>query len=194
MSNHFKMIDEDHYVYVKRSNDKFVILTLYVDDILLAGNNMEYLLIIKEWLSFNFQMKDMGKASYTLGVKIHWNHLKRLLTLSQEQYIKRVLERFFMENCNPIDTPMAKGETLCNDLCPKTPEQKERMKKVPYANVVRSLMYAMLCTRPDISYAVGMVNRYQSNPGEAHWKAVKRILRYLKGMVDYRLCYQGQDM
>ena len=117
-----------------------------------------------------------------------------MLTLSQEQYIKRVLERFRIENCNPIDTHMAKGETLCNDLCPKTPEQKERMKKVPYANVVGSLMYAMLCTRPDISYAVGMVNRYQSNPGEAHWKAVKRILRYLKGMVDYRLRYQGQDM
>ena len=59
MFNHFEMMDEDHCVYVKRSNDKFVILTLYVDDILLVGNNMEYLLTIKEWLSFNFQMKDM---------------------------------------------------------------------------------------------------------------------------------------
>ena len=60
MSNHFEMMGEDHCVYVKRSNDKFMILTLYVDDILLAGNNMEYPLTIKEWLSFNFQMKDMG--------------------------------------------------------------------------------------------------------------------------------------
>ena len=68
------------------------------------------------------------------------------------------------------------------------------MEKIPYANVVGSLMYVMLCTRPDISYAVGMVSRYQSNPGKAHWKAVKRILRYLKGTVDYRLCYQGQDL
>ena len=78
------MMDEDHCVYVKRSNDKFVILTLYVGDILLAGNNVDYLLTIKEWLSFNFQMKDMGEASYILGVKIHWNRSKRLLTLSQE--------------------------------------------------------------------------------------------------------------
>ena len=68
------------------------------------------------------------------------------------------------------------------------------MEKVPYANVVGSLKYAMLCTRLDISYVVGMVSRYQSNLGEAHWKAVKRILRYLKGTVDYRLCYQGQDL
>ena len=71
MSNHFEMMDEDHYVYVKRSNDKFMILTLYVDDILLAGNNMEYLLTIKEWLSFNFQMKDMREVSYILDVKIY---------------------------------------------------------------------------------------------------------------------------
>ena len=89
---------------------------------------------------------------------------------------------------------MAKGEKLSNKLCHETPKQKEQMKMVPYANAVGSLMYAMLCTRPDISYAVGIVSKYQSNLGEAHWKAVKRILRYLKGMVDYRLCYQRQDL
>ena len=89
---------------------------------------------------------------------------------------------------------MVKGEKLSNNLCPKTPEQKERMKKVLYANAVGSLMYAMLCTRPNISYDVGMVSRYQSNPSEAHWKTIKRILRYLKGTVDYRLCYHGQDI
>ena len=69
-----------------------------------------------------------------------------------------------MENYNPIDTPIAKGEKLSNDLCPKTPKQKEQMKKVPYASAVGSLMYAMFCTRPNISYAIGMVSRYQSNP------------------------------
>ena len=63
-------MDKDKYVYVKRSDDKFVILTLYVDDILLAEKNVECLLTIKEWLSFNFQMRDMGEASYILGVKI----------------------------------------------------------------------------------------------------------------------------
>ena len=73
-----------------------------------------------------------------------------------------------MENFNPIDTPMAKGEKLSDKLCSETPEQKKRMKKVPYANAIGSLMYAMLCTRLDISYTVRMVSRYQSNPGEKH--------------------------
>ena len=68
------------------------------------------------------------------------------------------------------------------------------MEKVFYASVMGSLMYAMLCIRPDISYAIGMVSRYQSNPGEVYWKVVKRILRYLNGMMDYRLYYQGQDL
>ena len=68
------------------------------------------------------------------------------------------------------------------------------MKNVSYASTVESLIYAILCIRPDICYAIGLVSRYQSNPGEAHWKAVKRILRYLKGTMDYSLCYQGKDL
>ena len=78
--------------------------------------------------------------------------------------------------------------------CPDTLREKEQMKRVPYASVVGSLMYAILCTRPDICFTVGMVSRYQSNPGLAHWKAVKRIFRYLKGTADYSLCYQGNDL
>ena len=113
-------------------------------------------------------MKDMGEASYILGVKIHRNRSKRLLTLSQEQYIQIVIERFRMKNYNPINTPMEKGEKLSNNLCLKTSEQNERMEKVSYASAMESLMYVMLCTRTDISYVVGMVNRYQYNPGEAH--------------------------
>jgi Reverse transcriptase (RNA-dependent DNA polymerase) len=80
----FKMIDEDHCVYVKISKNKFVILSLYVDDILLASNNKEYVQTIKEWLSSNFDMKDMGEASYILGVKIERDRSKKMLALSQE--------------------------------------------------------------------------------------------------------------
>ena len=71
-----------------------------------------------------------------------------------------MLEHFHIENCNSIDTPMAKGKKLSNNLCPKTPEQKERMEKVSYVSVVGSLMYVISCTIPDIFYAVGVVSRY----------------------------------
>ena len=99
-----------------------------------------------------------------------------------------------MKDCKPIDIPVAKGENLSLETCPKTQSEKDAMKRVPYSSAVGSLMYAMLCTRPDICYAVGLVSRYQSNPGQTHWKAVKRILRYLRGTADYKLCYQGSDL
>ena len=85
----FEMIDEDHCVYVKRSKEKFVILSLYVDDILLASNNKEYVQIIKEWLSSNFDMKDMSEAAYIIGVKIERDRSKKMLALSQEHYINQ---------------------------------------------------------------------------------------------------------
>ncbi|KAK9098657.1 hypothetical protein Syun_025702 [Stephania yunnanensis] len=194
ISYDFVMIDEDHCVYVKRSNSKFVILSLYVDDILLAGNNEEYLITIKRWLSSNFEMKDMGEAAYILGVKIKRDRSKKMLALSQEPYIKKILERFHMQDCKPIDTPITKDQGLNQRMCPKTPHEREQMAKVPYTSAVGSLMYAMMCTRPDICFVVGMVSRYQANPGQTHWRAVKRILRYLKGTVDYSLCYQGNNL
>lgn len=190
----FTMIEEDHCVYVKRSGRNFLILSLYVDDILLAGNDMEMIVATQEWLSSTFEMKDMGEADYILGVKIHRDRSRKFLSLSQETYIKKILERFRMHNANPIDTPMDKNCVLSKESCPKTEEERERMAKVPYASAVGSLMYAMMCTRPDLCFAVGMVSRYQSNPGRDHWVAVKRILRYLKGTSGVALCYHGGSL
>ena len=108
ISYDFTMIDEDHCVYVKRSKNKFMILSLYVDDILLVENDTEYLLIQRAWLSSNFEIKDMGKAAHILDVKITRDHSKRMLALSQESYIKKILERFHMQDCKPIDSLIVK--------------------------------------------------------------------------------------
>ncbi|KAL0394937.1 UNVERIFIED_CONTAM: Retrovirus-related Pol polyprotein from transposon TNT 1-94 [Sesamum latifolium] len=126
----FTMVEEDHCVYVKRSEKNFMILSLYVDDILLTGNNMEMIVATQKWLSSSFEMKDMGEAEYILGVKIHRDRSKKLLSLSQETYIKRIIERFCMHNANPVDTPMDKSCVLSKELCPKTEEEKKRMTKI----------------------------------------------------------------
>jgi len=97
-----------------------------------------------------------------------------------------------MQDNKPLDTPVDKSLSLSCNMCPKTLEEKENMSKVPYASVVGSLMYAMMCIRLDICYAVGLVSRYQSNPGQKHLMVVKMILRYLKGASNYMLCYQGK--
>ena len=68
------------------------------------------------------------------------------------------------------------------------------MRQVPYASIVGSLMYVMLCTRLDICYSVGMIGRYQSNLGLKHWQAIKHILKYLRRTRDYMLVYRSKDL
>jgi len=155
---------------------------------------MKMIQTTKQWLSSVFEMKDMGEARYVLGVEITRNRSKKLLGLSQDACINKIFERFCMHYSKPVDTPVEKGITLSLDQCLKTDKEKERMSSIPYASAVGSLMYVMLCTRPDICFAIGLVSRYQSNPGFAHWQVVKRIFQYLRGTSDLVLCYQGGDL
>ena len=98
-----------------------------------------------------------------------------------------------MHYSKAVDT-LQKGLALSLDQYPKTGKEKKRMSNVPYASAIGSLMYAMTCTQLDICFAVGLVGRYQNNPRPAHWQAVKRIFRYLRGTSDLVLCYQNWDL
>jgi len=181
-------------VYKYKKEEKVVFLILYVDDILLIGNDVGMMTDVKEWLASQFQMKDLGEASYVLGIKIIRDRKKKLLALSQASYIDKVLSRYSMQNSKKGNLPSRHGIHLSKEQCPKTPQQEEDMRRYPYASAVGSLMYAMLCTRPDICYAVGVVSRYQSNPGLDHWVAVKCILKYLRRTRNYMLVYSGEDL
>lgn len=98
-----------------------------------------------------------------------------------------------MENSKRGNLPMTPGTILSKSQCPNTDEEIKRMCNVPYASAIGSIMYAMLCTRPDVSYALSMTSRYQQNPGEGHWTAVKHILKYLKRTKDMFLIYGGVE-
>ena len=97
-----------------------------------------------------------------------------------------------MQDSKPVKVPIPVGVRLSVEQCPKTQEEEEDMSRVPYASAVGSLMYAMVCTRPDIAHAMGVLSRFMSKPGKEHWTAVKRVFRYLRGTSDYGLCYQGR--
>ena len=110
---------------------------------------MDSIVATKKWLS-SFEMKDMAKTNFVLGVKINRDRSKKILSLSYGTYIKKILEYFHMYNSTPIDTPMQKGCTRTLAQCPKNDEEKNQMSKVPYASAIRSLMYIMLCTHPNM--------------------------------------------
>ena len=180
------------YKWVKGHSISFLIL--YVDDILLMGNDVGMMTEVKVWLSRTFSMKDLGEATYILGIRVYRDRSKRLIGLSQRLYIERMLKRFSMENSKRGLLPFTHGLHLSKDMGPKTDEERQRMRTVPYASAIGSLMYAMLCTRPDIAYAVSVTSRYQANPGERHWTAVKSILKYLRRTKDLILSYGCPEM
>ncbi|KAL0539955.1 hypothetical protein IC582_024177 [Cucumis melo] len=183
----------DRCIYLKISGSKFIILVLYVDDILLATNDFGLLCQTKEFLSKNFEMKDMGEASYVIGIEIFRDRTYGLLGLSQKAYINKVLEKFKMDKCSSSVVPIQKGDKFSLMQCPKNEFERNQMETIPYASIVGSLLYAQTCTRPDISFVVGMLGMYQSNPGMDHWKAAKKVLRYLQGTKDYMLTYKRSD-
>ncbi|KAK8936102.1 hypothetical protein KSP39_PZI012973 [Platanthera zijinensis] len=179
----------DRCIYLKISGSRYIFLILYVDDILLASSDLALLHESKQFLSKHFDMKDLGEASFVLGIEIIRDRSHFALSLSQKAYIERVLERFSMLDCKPGDVPVLKGDKLSLSQCPRNDIERECMKEIPYASAVSSLMYAQVCTRPDIAFAVGLLGRYQSNPGHAHWVAAKKVLRYLKRTKDVKLVY-----
>ena len=144
----------------------FIILVLYVEDMLLARKSITNINRLKAQMARTFDMKDLGATRQILGMEIFRDRRNGNLWLSQEKYIEKILLRFGMNNLKPCLVPLASHFKLSSSLCPSTNEEKEYMSRIPYANVVGCLMYAMVCTQPDISHAVGVARRYMENPGK----------------------------
>ena len=122
------------------------------------------------------------------------DHKNRKLVLSQATYMDKLLVKYVMQDSKKGLLLFRHGILLSQDQCPKTLEEKERMHSIPYASPVGSLLYAKLCTRPDIHFKVGLVSRYQSNLGLKYWMDIKHILKYLKRTRDYVLLLQSVEI
>ncbi|XP_042477742.1 secreted RxLR effector protein 161-like [Macadamia integrifolia] len=133
----------------------------------------------------------MGLASFIIGIEIFRDRFRRILSLSQKTYINKVLERYGIMNCKLGVSPIIKGDKFSLNQCPKNDLERAQIKDIPYSSAVGSLMYAMTCTRPDISFAVSMLGRYVSNPSMDHWVTVNKVMRYLKGTREYMFTYRA---
>uniref|UniRef100_A0A2N9HHH9 CCHC-type domain-containing protein n=1 Tax=Fagus sylvatica TaxID=28930 RepID=A0A2N9HHH9_FAGSY len=154
----------DCCVYVRILEDgSYIFLLLYVDDMLIAAKSMCEVNRLKSLLHKEFEMKDLGAAKKILGMEIRRDREARKLWLSQKNYIRKVLEKFSMLDAKPVSTPLANHFRLSGSQCPKNEEEIENMSKVPYASAVGCLMYAMVCTRPDLAHAVSTVSSQGTN-------------------------------
>ncbi|GJZ69159.1 retrotransposon protein, putative, ty1-copia subclass [Tanacetum coccineum] len=178
-------------VYLKASGSNVTFLILYVDDILIMGNNIPMLQGVKSYLGRCFAMKDLGEAAYILGIKIYRDRSQRLIGLCQSAYIEKILKRYHMENSKRGSIPMQEKLRLSKSQGASTPAELKRMQSVPYASAVGSIMYAVRCTRPDVAFAQNITSRFQQNPGDLHWTTVKNILKYLRNTKDMFLSHTG---
>jgi hypothetical protein len=142
----FRRLKVDHCVYIKRyGQEKYIILLLDVDDMLVIGHDKNFIDKLKKDLVSRFAMKILGPTQQILGMDIIRDRKERKFWLSQEKYIEKVLDKFNMKDAKPVRTPLGV------ELCPCDEKEKEKIGKIPYASVVGSLMYAMVCTRPYIT-------------------------------------------
>ena len=163
------------------NEDGYVMITLYVDDLLIAGSNDKVIKSTKDMLKSGFDMKDMRLADVILGVKI--SRTSEGLALSQPHYVDKILERFSKDDNQIAKTPVDMTLHLSKN-------KGVGVSQLEYSRIIGSMMYLMSCTRPDIAYSISKLSRFTSNPGVDHWKAITRVIRYLRGTRYYGLSYE----
>lgn len=168
----------DPSLFILNSPGSLIYLLVYVDDIIITGNNSTAIATIVDRLNTLFALKDMGQLHYFLGVEVV--HKGADLVLSQRKYIREILHRAGLADCKPLATPMSTSHVLLPDDSPLLADPSR------YRQTVGALQYATL-SRPDIAFAVNKVCQFMHAPTENHWAGVKRILRYLQGTINLGL-------
>ena len=189
----FKQLESDRSIYIFIWDDVHIIIPIFIDDITFASSNSTAIDSAIKELASHFKLRDLGPTSFLLGIEIICDCEKHQIVLSQHQYIIDALECFNMSDCNPIGTPMDPGAHLSSFMSPQSPDKLKMMQNIPYLNAVGTLQYLATSTHPDISFAVGVLARFNKNPGIKHWKVVKHLFHYFKGSLDYKLVYGPTD-
>jgi hypothetical protein len=176
----FRRCVQEQAVYTRVEGRAAVLIGVYVDDLIVTGDDPKQIQAFKQQMTKQFEMSNLGLLSYYLGIEV--SQQERCLTLKQTGYAVKVLTQFGMMDCNPTKYPMEQRAQLHKDPDGQLVDATE------YRRVIGCLRY-LLHTRPDLSFAVGVASRFMEKPTVMHYKAVKQILRYLKGTIHFGLMY-----
>lgn len=169
----------DSCIYYRRIGPDLEIVVVYVDDLILISPTEVSMVELKQLISSCFEVKDMGPLHFLMGIE--FERYNNSLLMNQTKYIESILEEFNMKECHPVSTPIVFGTELSKRQCPQEESDKRKMSQVPYRQLIGKLIYLVQGTRPDLAFSVAKLGQFSSNPGESHWTAAKRVLRYLKG-------------
>lgn len=176
----FRRSPNEPTLYI-RTHGCMVLVSLYVDDLLVTGGNEKEVSNFKSELELNFEMSSLGEMKYFLGIEVVQS--SKGIFISQESYVKELLKKFDMEDCNSVATPMNEGTKLVKD------DDSPKVNPSIYRSLIGSLLY-VCSTRPDIMFSVAVLSRFMHSPSQNHLSCAKRILRYLKGTSDFGIWYK----
>jgi hypothetical protein len=179
----FQRMRNEWCVYHRVSTTGTTIFALYVDDIIATSSSVDETNRFKAELKAHWDISDLGPAKFTLGIAITRDTTNKTISICQSAFIDRILAKFDQSDAHPCDTPMLAGLQLtCPDKSlPVPPNVIDWMQRTPYRELVSSLNYLAVATRPDIAYAVGRLASFLDCYRDEHWNAAVRVLRYIKG-------------
>lgn len=181
----FTQSKADPCIYL--SDKEALHIGVYVDDILLTGD-LSRIQEVKHQLGEQFEVKDLGKLNYFLGINVETAAEGKEMWMGQPTYVEQLLDAQKMSSCKAVGTPVDPGGHLTSAT-----EEEETVTQQLYQSLIGSLLYLATCTRPDIAFAVGMLAKFSSKPTSRHWTAAKRVLRYLQGTRNYGIQFCQQE-
>jgi hypothetical protein len=186
----FTRLIADQCVYIRRNELGIVIIAVHVDDMTILASDDTLMSQAKAELGSKFDVQDLGPVRQILGMEVTRDLTSGSITLTQTQYLKKILERFGMTNCHPVTTPLDPNVKLekTPDDTPVTPELWSE-----YSAAVGSFNFAATTTRPDMKHTVHELSQYLNNPSSTHWSAAKRVLRYISGTLNLGITYSPSD-
>jgi len=189
-SNGFKRSMVDNCLYSRVNGDSFELILVYVDDLLIVASNLNRINDIKIIMKERFRMKDLGELSMFVGMEIDIKREQQKILITQNRYAERILKEFNMSESKVSTTPMESNSKLKDAAS----VNENELFDCEYRKLVGSLLYLSTHTRPDIAEAVGCLSRNLERPTKEHWDAGMKVLRYLKGTINYGINFQGKNM
>lgn len=179
---------KDPCLFKKSQNEQIMVLVVYVDDVVIMGAKEEDVAAIKLKIGENFKVKDLGELHFILGVRITRERDSKRILIDQEALIKRTISKYLDFPCKVSKTPLAVNAKLT-----KYEGECDEASRRRYQAIVGSLLYISRYTRPDLSFAVGVVSKFAQNPGPEHFDAINRIIGYLKGTITTKVLLKGGE-
>ena len=190
----FTRLSCESCIYYRTTKSGTIISAVHVDDFLSIASNKEENERFKDQMQSVWTISDLGAVRFVVGIAITWDRPNHTVMLSQTALIDKIVSQFGQKNASPAPIPMDPGLKLRRaDYKKLTRDELEQITKLPYRSLVGCLLYLSIGTRPDITYSVQQLSQYLDCYTYAHWNAALRVVRYLSGTRDYKLCLGGNS-